>query len=213
MNSTETVTQQVAELVQEYVVAEADDVIHGVTFDGKRLVLAAGNRLLRLSPESGRVVDQLETFPDRGGIAFDGRLLWQHSEGRIQQLDPRTGFVCRSLSARVSPITGLECIDNDLLLLHSAGHGLARVETLDARPIADVVVQASVRGLAWVARELWSSMPGALCRLDPTSGRILAQFALPASLDVCDLAGDSQGRVWCVDGRSRRLRAIGVPSV
>jgi hypothetical protein len=208
MNSTEAVGVEVLRPVREHVVEEVDDVIHGATFDGRRLVVAASNRLARLLPGSGRVVDQLETFPHRGGLAYDGRHLWQHSEGHLQHLDSRTGFVLRSISPQVSEVMGLECIGDDLLVLHAAGRALARVETLDATAVADVEVDAPLRGLAWVGRELWSSTAGWLCRIDPASGRVVAQFALPAGIDVCDLAGDAEGHVWCVDGRSRLLRAF-----
>ncbi len=212
MNSTEGIREEVVRLVREDVVEEVDDVIHGATFDERRrLVLAAGARLVRRAPDSGRVVDQLETFPDRGGLAYAGRCLWQHSEGNIQQLDQRTGFVLRSISPRLREMTGLECIGDDLLVLHAAGRALARVETLDAVSVADVELSEPLRGLAWVARELWSSTAGELCRIDPASGRIIARFALPAGVEVCDLAGDAQGRIWCVDGRSRVLRAFAKP--
>jgi hypothetical protein len=208
MNSTEAVREDVMQLVRELAVEEVDDDIHGATFDGKRLVVAAGNRLVRLVPQSGRAVDQLETFPDRGGIAYDGRHLWQHSGGRVQQLDPRTGFVLRSISPRLADIAGLECIGDDLLVLHAAGRALARVETLDATAVANVELGATLRGLAWVARELWSSTAGQLCRVDPASGRIVARLAMPSGIAVSDVAGDAEGLVWCVDGRDRRVRAF-----
>jgi hypothetical protein len=215
MNSTEGIREEreeVLRLVREDIVAEVDDAIHGATFDGRRrLVLAAGARLVRRVPDSGRVVDQLETFPDPGGLAYAGRCLWQRSEGHVQQLDQRTGFVLRSISPRLREITGLECIGDDLLVLHAAGRALARVETLDAVSVAEVELSAPMRGLAWVERELWSSTAGELCRIDPASGRIVARFALPAGVEVCDLAGDAQGRIWCVDGRSRVLRAFVKP--
>jgi streptogramin lyase len=211
MNSTEGI-REVVHLVREEVVEEVDDVIHGATFDERRrLVLAAGARLVRRVPDSGRVVDQLETFPDRGGLAYAERCLWQHSEGHLQQLDQRTGFVLRSISPRLRETTGLECIGDDLLVLHAAGRALARVETLDAVSVADVELSEPLQGLAWIARELWSSTADELCRIDPASGRMIARFALPAGVEVCDLAGDAQGRVWCVDGRSRVLRAFAKP--
>jgi hypothetical protein len=207
MTSTEAIPPKAARLVREHVVAEGEDAIHGATFDGWRLRLAAGYRLLRVMPSSGRVVDQLETLPERGGLAYDGQHLWQLSEGSLQRLDPRTGFVLRSLTPPRTEITGLECIDSDLLLLHAGGRALARIETLDATPLADVDLGASLRGLAWVRRELWSSSAGELRRIDPASGRVLAQLALPEGTEVSDLAGDADGRLWCVDG-SRRLRAF-----
>jgi hypothetical protein len=215
MNSTEavreTAREDIAHLVRQDVVEEVDDVIHGATFDGRRLVLAAGGRLSRLIPDSGRVVDQLETFPDRGGLAYSERCLWQHSEGRLQQLDQRTGFVLRTIAPQLGDIRGLECVGDDVLVLHSAGSALSRVETLDATSVASVETGAPLRGLAWVGRELWSSTADELCRIDPASGRVVARFTLPADVEVCDLAGDAEGRIWCVDGRSKILRALRKP--
>jgi hypothetical protein len=102
----------------------------------------------------------------------------------------------------------VECLGHDVLLLHAGGHRLARVETLDATVIADVEISGPLRGLGWVTGELWSSSPGQLCRLDPLSGRIDARVALPAEIDVLDLAGDAEGHAWCVDGRSRVVREL-----
>ena len=70
MNSTEGIREEVAQLVRQDIVDAVDDVLHGATFDGRRLVVAAGERLARLIPDSARVVDQLETFPDPGGLAY-----------------------------------------------------------------------------------------------------------------------------------------------
>jgi len=212
MNSTEESRDDVLHLVREQLVEEVDDVIHGAAFDGRRVVLGAGNRLVRLAPDSGRVVDQFETFPQRGGLAYDGRHLWQHSGGRLQELDPRTGFVLRSLSPKLGEVAGLECTESDLLVLHSDGHAIARVETLDATTVVRAEFVPSLRGLAWVARELWSSIVSSigaeLVRLDFVAGRIVERFALPPGVLVSDLAGDAEGRIWSVDGRSRTVRVF-----
>ena len=117
----------------------------------------------------------------------------------------------RTLSPHLSEIAGLECIGDDLLVLHAAGRALSRIETLDATARTSVETSAPLRGLAWVGRELWSSTADELCRIDPASGRIVARFALPAGVEVCDLAGDAEGRIWCVDGRSRIVRAFAKP--
>ncbi len=211
MNSTEAVLEEVAHLTRECVVEDLDDVIHGAAFSGRLLRLAARDWLLRFAPESGRVVDRFQTFADPGGLADDGRSLWQHSEGRFQQIDPRTGFVLRSIAPRLRDVTGLECIGDDLLVLHAGGRALARVETrdlqtLDVATLANVELCAPMRGLTWAARGLWSSTAGALCRIDHASGRVVARLALPAGIEVCDLAGDAEGHVWSVDGRSRVVR-------
>jgi hypothetical protein len=208
MNSTEVVREEVAHLVREYVVEELDDDIHGITRGGARLRLASGDWLVRFAPDGGRFVDRFQTFPDPGGLAFDGRNLWQHSEGELQQIDPRTGFVLRTIRPPLADIAGLECMGDDLLVLHAGGRALARIETLDATPLVNVELGTPMRGLAWVARGLWSSTASAVCRIDPASGRLLARWSLPAGVVVCDLAGDADGHMWCVDGTSRVVRSL-----
>lgn len=216
MISIEPARGDVAQLLREYVVEEIDDDLYGATFDGKRLVLAAGDHLVRLVPESGRAVDQLETFADRGGLAYDGRHIWQHSEGRLQKLDPRTGFVLLAISPQLEGITGLECAHNELLVLHAGGRALARVEVFRVeapgpKTVANVELGVPLQGLAWIGRELWSSTGRDLCRIDPASGQILGRVTLPG-IEACDLAGDGAGHVWCVDGRSRTVHAFAKPA-
>jgi hypothetical protein len=217
MNSTEAIREESAHLEREYVVEGLSGDIHGAAFSGRLLRLAAGDWLVRFAPETGRLVDRFQTFPDPGGLADDGRFLWQHSEGELQQIDPRTGFVLRSIAPQLSDIAGLECIGDDLLVLHAGGRALARVETRDLKmlgvaTVSNVELSAPMRGLTWVGRGLWSSTAsstsGALCRIDPASGRISARLALPAGVEICDLAGDAQGHLWGVDGRSRVARAF-----
>jgi hypothetical protein len=212
----EPVCGDVAQLVREYVVDEVDDDLYGATFDGKRVVVAAGDHLVRLVPGSGRAVDHLETFADRGGLAYDGRHIWQHSEGRLQKLDPRTGFVLLAISPQLEGITGLECVHDDLLVLHAGGRALARVETfrieaLGPRTIANIELSVPLQGLARMGRELWSSTGRELCRIDLASGQIAGRVTLPG-IEACDLTGDDAGHIWCVDGRSRTVHAFAKPA-
>jgi hypothetical protein len=212
MNQTETVRSDTAQLVREHVIAGIEDPAMGITFDGRQLVVAAGYRLFRLLPDSGRIVDQLETFPLAGGLAFDGKFLWQRSQDHLQKIEGRTGFVERSLVPELDAITGIECIGSDILVLHDGGRSLARVETLDATPLDRVLTDVPMRGLAWTGGQLWTSTPGELLRIHPTSARILGRLALPTGVDVCDLAGDAEGRVWWVDGRTPIVRALPRPT-
>jgi hypothetical protein len=208
MNHVETVRGDVAQLVREHVL-DVDAVLFGITFDGRRLVVAGGDRLWRLVTDTGREVDELETSPSPGGLAYDGRHhVWQLSADRLQQLEPRTGFVVRSLELRLVDVTGLECLGHDVLVLHGGGRWLARLETLDATVVDQFETNAPLRGLGRVGGELWSATSDELVRLDPASGRILARVALPAGIEVCDLAADAERLLWCVDGSSSAVRAL-----
>jgi hypothetical protein len=219
MNATEAIRERaVAHLVLEHVVEKIDAVpegaaLDGITFDGMRLVLAAADRLVRIRPDSGRVVDTFETSVAPGGLAYDGQHLWQHSGDELQQLEPRTGFVLRALALKLDDITGLECVADDLFVLHQAGRALARIRKLDATLVANFDASTPLRGLAWSARELWSFSGGELCRIDQASGRILERVSLPAGVEVRDLASDHEGRLWCVDGRSRVVRGFVITKI
>jgi hypothetical protein len=213
MISAEPIRGDVAKLVREWIVDEIAGDLFDVTFDGKRVVAAAGDHLVRLVPGTGRPIDHLETFADPGGLAFDGHHLWQHSEGKLQELEPRTGFVLRTISPQLDGLAGLECVRSGLLLvLHAGGRALAHVETfspdrLDASIVANIELSSAFQGLGWIGRELWASAGRELCRIDPATGRVLARMALPGVVEACDLAGDESGRAfWCVDGRSKVVR-------
>ncbi|HEY4013857.1 MAG TPA: universal stress protein [Polyangiaceae bacterium] len=205
-----------ATLVREYEPLPTSDPLHGVTFDHGRLVLASGDCLFRIAPDTGRIIDQLETFPDTGGLAHDGHYFWQHRAGGIQKLDARTGFVAQSLTLDLGETTGLECLERDLLLIHAEGRRLARIRvayhalSTEAVVTSDMATEQSLRGLTWAGGELWSATGDGLVRIDPTSARILAHMKL-AGIRVTDLAADAAGHFWCVDGHSRTLRQFACP--
>jgi nucleotide-binding universal stress UspA family protein len=216
MSTSETIRGEPATLIRDYEIGGAESV-HGITFAASRLVVASGAYLMRLVPDAGRVVDRLETFPTPGGLAYDGRYLWQHSEGRFQQLEPRTGYQIRAVAPGLGGITGLACLERELLILHALGRSLARVQVVDhALSVEAIVVEQAetdvpLRGLTWLGGELWSATAGALVRIDPTTGRVLDRVPLPAGTTVCDLAADLAGHLWCVDGASRTLRMFASP--
>jgi nucleotide-binding universal stress UspA family protein len=217
MDPTETVHSDTGTLVREYEPLPTSEPLHGVTFDHGRLVLASGLYLFRIKPETGRIIDQLETFPATGGLAHDGRYFWQPCAGGIQKLDARTGFVARSLALDLKGTTGLECLERDVLVLHAEGRCFARIRVEDhalsteAVVVSDIATDEQLRGLTWAGGELWSATAHGLVRIDPASARILARLEL-SGVEVSDLAADAVGHFWCVDGRSRILRRFACPS-
>ena len=71
---------------------EEIDAVHGLTWDGRQVWFATGNRLNALHPvkgKQGRTID----VAAHAGTAFDGRHLYQIAEDRIQKIDPDTGAV------------------------------------------------------------------------------------------------------------------------
>jgi hypothetical protein len=215
---------QVVQIVEEFDLSAAGVPLTGAAFAHGHLVVAGGSYLLRLAHRHGRIVDRLETLPHPGGLAYDGRCLWQPGDGHLEQLDPRTGFVRQRVSLDLDEITGLECFDRDLLVLHDAGRRLARIRPHDvtnprmhdvapptyARAVVldDVPTVAELRGLTWARACLWSSVPDAFVQVDPVTGAILARVALPAGVAAWDVAVEGENCLWCVDGACARLRAF-----
>ena len=87
-----------AEIVREYGPFPGVDHVHGVTFDGQHVWIAAGDRLNAIDPASGKPLRSIEVAAD-AGTAFDGRHLFQIAEDRIQKIDPKTGRVLGSIPA------------------------------------------------------------------------------------------------------------------
>src|SRR5262245_19536041 len=81
-----------AEILREYGPFPDVEQVHGVTFDGRHVWFASGNKLTALDPASGKTVRSINVAAD-AGTAFDGKHLFQLAEDRIQKIDPKTGRV------------------------------------------------------------------------------------------------------------------------
>ena len=87
-----------AEVIREYGPFPEAEQVHGVSFDGKHVWFASGNRLNTFDPESGKKLRSLDVA-GHAGTAFDGEHLFQIAENRIQKIDPKTGRVLSSIPA------------------------------------------------------------------------------------------------------------------
>ena len=87
-----------AEILCEYGPFPKVDHVRGVTFDGKHVWFAAGDKMLAFDPDSGEPVRAIDV-PGHAGTAFDGRHLFQIAEDRIQKIDPETGRVLAMIPA------------------------------------------------------------------------------------------------------------------
>src|SRR5260221_5204352 len=87
-----------AEIVREYGPFSGVDHVHGVTYDGQNVWLAAGDKLIAFDPASGKTQRSIDVAA-HAGTAFDGEHLFQLAEDRIQKIDPKTGRVIATISA------------------------------------------------------------------------------------------------------------------
>src|SRR5215467_9319730 len=104
-----------AEILREYGLFPGVDHVGGVTFDGKHVWFASGNRLNALDPVSGKVARTLDV-PAHAGTAFDGRHLYQLADSRIQKIDPKTGKVLATIPLPEGGGSGLAWAEGTLWL-------------------------------------------------------------------------------------------------
>src|SRR5229473_1069441 len=106
-----------ADIVREYGPFPGVDKVHGVTYDGQHVWIAAGDKLTAFDPPTGRV---LATIPAPGGGADSGLAwaegtLWvgQYRERKIHQVDPQTGAILRTIESKRF-VTGVTWVDGEL---------------------------------------------------------------------------------------------------
>jgi glutamine cyclotransferase len=89
----------------------------GTAFDGRYLYQLAEQRILKIEPESGRVVKSLAA-PGKGrdsGLTWAEGTLWvgQYQDRKIHQIDANTGEVLRTLESNRF-VTGVSWVDGEL---------------------------------------------------------------------------------------------------
>src|SRR5499433_913749 len=102
-----------AEIVCEYGPFPGVDHVHGLTFDGRHVWFASGERLNALDPASGALARSIEV-PAHAGTAFDGRHLYQIADDRIQKIDPKTGRVVSTIPAPSGGCSGMAWAEGTL---------------------------------------------------------------------------------------------------
>src|SRR4249919_2438446 len=104
--------ESAAEILREYGPFPDAEKVHGVTFDGRHVWFASGDRLNAFDPASGKLVRTI-AVPAHAGTAFDGRHLFQIAEDRIHQIDPQTGAILRTIECN-RVVTGVTWVDGEL---------------------------------------------------------------------------------------------------
>src|ERR1044071_597347 len=91
-------SRSTAEIVREYGPFAGVDGVHGVTYDGRHVWFASGDKLNALDPASGTTTRSLITTA-HAGTAFDGKHFFQIAESQIRKIDPQDGRVLATIPA------------------------------------------------------------------------------------------------------------------
>ncbi|PPA00265.1 glutamine cyclotransferase, partial [Pseudomonas sp. MWU12-2312b] len=90
--------QSAAEILREYGPFADVDKVHGLTWDGRQVWFASGEKINALDPDTGKTLRSIDVAA-HAGTAFDGEHLFQIAEDRIQKIDPHTGRILGTIPA------------------------------------------------------------------------------------------------------------------
>jgi glutamine cyclotransferase len=204
-----------AEILREYGPFPGVDQVHGVTFDGRHVWFASGDKLSSLDPASGTLARSLAVAA-HAGTAFDGRHLFQLAEDRIQKIDPQTGRVLATIPAPgVGSDSGLAWAEGTLWVGQYRDRKIHQIDPETGTILRTIESKRFVTGVTWVDGELWHGSSDGdesdVRRIDPRTGEVLEALAMPPGAGVSGLESDGGDRFFCGGGRSGTVRAVRRP--
>jgi glutamine cyclotransferase len=204
-----------AEILREY--GPFPDVEHvaGVTFDGRQVWFAAGEKLKAFDPASGETLRSIDVAA-HAGTAFDGKHLFQIAEDRIQKIDPETGRVIATIPAPGGGgDSGLAWAEGTLWVGQHRGRKIHQIDPETGTILRTIVSNRVVTGVTWVDGDLWHGTwegeESDLRRIDPRTGEVLEKIDMPPGTGVSGLEADGGDRFFCGGGRSGKVRVVRRP--
>ena len=204
-----------AKILREYGPFPDVTQVHGVSYDGANVWIAAGDTLKAIDPASGATVRSLDV-PAHAGTAFDGRHLYQISGDRIQKVDPTTGRVIGSVPTPDGGASGMAWAEGSLWVGQYRNRRIHQIDPLTGAILRTIESNRFVTGVTWVDGELWhGNLEGEkseLRRIDPGSGEVLERLDMPAGVAVSGLESNGSDRFFCGGAGSGKLRAVRRPA-
>lgn len=204
-----------AEIICEHGPFPGVDSVAGVTYDGRHVWFAAGDRIIALDPATGKTLRSIDV-PAHAGTAFDGRHLFQISEARIQKIDPRTGRVLATIPAPGGGgDSGLAWAEGTLWVGQHRGRKIHQIDPETGAILRTIESNRVVTGVTWVEGELWHGTwegeESELRRIEPGTGEVLEKLEMPPGTGVSGLESDGGDRFFCGGGGSGKVRAVRRP--
>ncbi|WP_395065270.1 glutamine cyclotransferase [Paraburkholderia silvatlantica] len=204
-----------AEIVREYGPFPGIEKVGGVTYDGKQVWFAVGERIASLDPQSGQTQRSID-IAAHAGTAFDGRHLFQITEDRIHKIDPDTGRVLATIPAPGGGgDSGLAWADGTLWVGVYRERKIHQVDPQTGAILRTLESSRFVTGVTWVDGELWHGTwegdESDLRRIDPGTGEVLEQLDMPPGTAVSGLESDGGEQFFCGGGNSGKIRAVRRP--
>lgn len=199
-----------AEIIREYGPFPNVDHVAGVTYDGRHVWFASGNKLNALNPKTGKGLR--DRCCGACGAAFDGRYLFQLSGDRIQKVDPKTGQVVSTIPAPGGAESGLAWAEGTLWMGQYRNRKIHQIDPDTGAVLRTIESNRFVMGVTWVEGELWRATwegdESELRRIDPQTGDVMEKLDTPPGVSVSGLESDGAGRFFCGGEGSGKVRAI-----
>ena len=204
-----------AKIVREYGPFPEAERVHGVTYDGRHVWFASGDKLNAFDPSSGKTLRSIDV-PAQAGTAFDGQHLFQIAADRIRKIDPETGRVLASIpSPGGGRDSGLAWAEGSLWVGQHRDRKIHQIDPETGAILRTIECSRFVTGVTWVDGELWHGTwegdESDLRRIDPGTGEVLEQIDMPAGVFVSGLECDGRDQFFCGGGPSGKVRAVQRP--
>jgi glutamine cyclotransferase len=204
-----------AEILEEYGPFPGTEQVHGLTYDGKHVWFAAGDRLNAIDPADGKPLDSIDV-PAHAGTAFDGKHLFQIAESRIQKIDPKSGRVVSTIPAPGNGgDSGLAWAEGSLWVGEYRARKIHQIDPETGKVLRSIQSNRFVTGITWVDGELWHATwedeQSDIRHIDPETGETLERLNMPAGTGVSGLESDGGDRFFCGGGKSGKVRVVRRP--
>ena len=207
--------QSKAEIVREYGPFPGVEQVHGLTYDGRHVWFASGDKLNELDPGSGQVMRSFDVAA-HAGTAFDGKHIYQIAEDCIQKIDPETGEVLSTIPAPgKGGDSGLAWAEGSLWVGQHRGSRIDQIDPETGKVLRTIESNRFVTGVSWVDGELWHATwdndGSDVRRIDPKTGEVLQKLDMPPETGVSGMESDGADLLYCGGGRSGKIRAVRRP--
>ncbi|HVW76300.1 MAG TPA: PQQ-binding-like beta-propeller repeat protein [Alloacidobacterium sp.] len=204
-----------AGIVKEFGPFPGADRVHGVTYDGRHVWFASGDKLNAIDSETGKAVRSIDVAA-HAGTAFDGHHLYQIAENRIQKIDPGTGQVLATIpSPGNGGDSGLAWAEGTLWVGQYRDRKIHQIDPDTGDILRTIESNRFVTGVTWNEGELWHATlendESELRRLDPDTGQILETIEMPTDVLISGLESDGHGRFFCGGQKSGKVRLVHNP--
>ncbi len=204
-----------AKILREYGPFPGVDHVRGVTFDGKHVWFASGDKLNALDPASGKVVRSIDVAA-HAGTAFDGEHLYQIAEDTIRKIDPKTGRVLATIPAPGGGRdSGLAWAEGRLWVGQYRARKIHQIDPETGAILRTIESNRFVTGVTWIDGELWHATwegdRSDVRRVDPRTGEVLESLELPPGVEVSGLESDGGDQFFCGGATTGKVSAIRRP--